>query len=233
MKFLGLIPARGGSVRVKNKNILPLNGKPLIDYTIQAALTSKHLDRVIVSTDSEEIKTLASNAGAEVPFLRPADIATKDATEFSFHLHAIEWLKANQNYQSDYIVNLYPTSPFRTTASIDAAIEMVKKHPEADGLRSVIKCSEHPYKMWRNVNGYLEYFVNDEDPNVHTLSYHLLPEVFIQNASIYIIKTETVLKQRTTIGKKMLSFIMSENESVDINSPLDFDFATYLLSRKS
>lgn len=233
MKFLGLIPARGGSVRVKNKNILKLGGRPLIDYTVKAALASKYLDRVVVSTDNEEISKIARESGAEVPFVRPSEIATKDATELAFHMHAIEWLSQNQDYRPDYIVNLYPTTPFRTTESIDSAIELILDHPQADGLRSVTKCSEHPYKMWTRDKEYLNYFVHDDDPRVHTLSYHLLPEVFIQNASIYIIKKDVVMNQKTTIGKKMLCFEMSDEESVDINSPVDFEFAEFLLSKRS
>lgn len=218
-------------MRVKNKNILPLAGRPLIDYTIKAALGSKLLDRVIVSTDSEEIAEVAKTSGAEVPFLRPGEIATKDATELAFHQHAIEWLAGNEGYRPDYIVNLYPTSPFRTPETIDRAIRLLNENPEADGLRSVIKCSEHPYKMWRRDGKYLKYFVDDPDPNVHTWSYHLLPEVFIQNASIYIIKTDVVEKQKTTIGGRMLFFEMNDRESVDINSQLDFEFAEFLLNR--
>lgn len=233
MKFLGLIPARGGSVRVKNKNILKLGGKHLIDYTIEAAKASLYLDRIVVSTDSSEIADVARRAGAEVPFMRPAEIAGKDATEWAFHHHAIQWLGENEGYTPDFIVNLYPTSPFRTTVSIDSAIKLLLDNPEADGLRSVVKCSEHPYKMWKKQDGKLRYFVDDPDPNVHTLSYHLLPEVFIQNASIYIIKTDVVLNQKTTIGKNMLGFEMSERESLDINTPLDIEFAEFLLSRKA
>ena len=159
MKFLGLIPARGGSVRVKNKNILPLGGIPLIDYTIKAARHSKYLDRIIVSTDSNEIANAALRSGAEVPFLRPTGIATKDSTEVAFHAQAIEWLNENEGYKPDFIVNLYPTAPFRTSASIDDAIKLILDNPDADGLRSVIKCSEHPYKMWRKEGRYLKYFL--------------------------------------------------------------------------
>ena len=232
MKFLGLIPARGGSVRVKNKNILNLDGRPLIDYTIKAALDCGVLDRVIVSTDSDEIRQVALASGSEAPFLRPAEIAGKDATELAFHLHAIEWLSQNQGYRPDYIVNLYPTTPFRSANSIKKAVQLVADNPQADGLRSVVKCSEHPYKMWTKDNKYLRYFVEGDDPNVHTLSYHLLPEVFIQNASIYIIKSNIVLTEKTTIGKTMLCFEMDETESVDINNPLDFEFAEFLLNKK-
>jgi len=231
MKFLGLIPARGGSVRVKNKNIRVMNGKPLIEYTIHAALSSQYLDRVVVSTDSDEIRTVALKSGAKVPFLRPAEIADKDATELSFHLHALEWLRLNEGYVPDYIVNLYPTTPFRKAETIDAAIELVRQNEEADGLRSVVKCSEHPHKMWKKEGKYLKHFVETKDKNEHTLSYHLLPEVYIQNASIYIIKTESLLRNLSTLGEKMLAFEMSEIESVDINSPIDFDFAEFLLNR--
>lgn len=217
---------------MKNKNIQLLGGKPLIEYTIKAALASTYLDRVVVSTDNEAIAKIATASGADVPFRRPPEISGKDSTEVAFHLHAIEWLQQNQNYFPDYVVNLYPTSPFRTTASIDAAVKSILDHPDADGLRSVTKCSEHPYKMWSKEELYLKYFVDHPDPQVHTLSYHLLPEVFIQNASIYIIKTKVLMDQKTTLGRNMICFEMSNLESVDINSPLDMEFAEFLLQKK-
>lgn len=232
MKILSLIPARAGSKRVSNKNILPLGGKPLIGYTIEAVEKSRLVTRILVSTDSEEIAAVACSFGAEVPFLRPAAIAQSDSTEMQFLEHALDWLKNNENYEADLIVLLYPTSPFRTSESIDRAIEVMRKHPEADSLRSVRLCSEHPYKMWELAGKYLKPFVKDKDNNVHTLSYQLLPEVFIQNASIYITKPATILQKKSSVGDVVVPFIMDEFESVDVNTPLDFEFAEWLMQKK-
>ena len=159
MNILGFIPARRGSKRVPNKNIKLLDGKPLIAYTIEAAKASKQVNRIVVSTDSQEIASVAKTFGAEVPFLRPAAIAKSDSTEMQFFRHALDWFWENQQYEPGLIVLLYPTSPFRKSQSIDKAVAAIRQHPEAHSLRSVRLCSEHPYKMWTIENdGYLKPF---------------------------------------------------------------------------
>lgn len=229
MKILAFIPARGGSQRIPNKNIKLLHGKPLMAYTIEAAKKSRHINRIVVSTDSEEIAAVARDYGAEIPFLRPKDIARTDSTEMQFFEHALDWFEKNENYQPDLIVLLYPTSPFRKPESIDKAIEKILQHPEADSLRSVRLCSEHPYKMWVIQDRYLNPFVEGKDANIHTLSYQLLPTVYIQNASIYITKPATIKEQKSPTGNIIIPFIMEETESIDINNPIDFDFAEMVM----
>lgn len=232
MNILALIPARAGSKRVSNKNILPLGGKPLIGYTIEAAKKSRLVTRVLVSTDSEEIASVSRAFGAEVPFLRPAELAQSDSTEMQFFIHALDWLAGGEGYVPDLIVLLYPTSPFRKFESIDKAIEGMLAHPEADSLRSVRLCSEHPYKMWVAEGKYLQPFVKAVEQNSHTLSYQLLPTVYIQNASIYITKPQTILEKGSPTGNIIIPFIMDEIESVDINTMLDFKFAELLIKEK-
>lgn len=229
--ILALIPARSGSKRVKNKNIRILGGKPLIAHTIEAAKKSELVTRVIVSTDSKRIAGIAKKFGAEAPFLRPKRLAAKNSTEYEFHLHALIWLRDHEGYVPDLIVNLYPTTPLRKSSSIDRAITMILEHPRADSLRSVRLCSEHPYKMWVKKGPYLSPFVRTDDARAHTLSYQMLPRVLIQNASIYIVKPSIVLRNRTTIGKRVLAFVMDETESIDINSPLDLATAEVAMKR--
>lgn len=231
MKILGFIPARSGSKRIPMKNIELLNGKPLIAYTIEAAKKSKFINRIVVSTDSEEIASVANQYGAEIPFHRPESISKDDSTEMEFFEHALSWFSKNENYEPDLIVLLYPTAPFRKPESIDKAIEEMLMQPEADSLRSVKLCSEHPYKMWVIENGYLKPFVKREDPNVHTLSYHLLPTVYVQNASIYITKPSTIRNKQSTTGDIIIPFVMDEIESADINNPIDFKFAEMLMKK--
>jgi N-acylneuraminate cytidylyltransferase len=231
--ILALIPARGGSERVINKNIKLLCGKPLVAYSIQAALKSEFVNRVVVSTDNEKIASVAGEYGAEVPFLRPDEISDKNSTEFQFLQHALEWLKKNEQYQPDLIVLLYPTSPFRTTESIDKAIKTISRYPDADSLRSIKKCSEHPYKMWTRQHDYIHPFVHSDNNEMHTFPYQKLPEVYIQNASIYIIRPNTILEKKSPIGDQVIPFVMNEYESIDINNPIDFEFAQYLMSRST
>lgn len=230
MEVLAFIPARAGSKRVANKNILPLGDKPLIAYTVESALKSRLVTRVLVSTDSEEIATVARSFGADVPFLRPTEIAQSNSTEMQFFTHALDWLWEHEQYEPNLIVLLYPTSPFRKAESIDKAIETMLAHPEADSLRSVRLCSEHPYKMWVQKDNYLHPFVKTADPNSHTLSYQLLPTVYIQNASIYITRPRTIREKGSPTGDVIIPFVMNEFESVDINTPLDFKFAELLLT---
>ncbi len=232
MKILAFIPARGGSKRVPKKNIKLLCGKPLIAYTIEAAKRSRYINRIVVSTDSEEIASVAREHGAEIPFLRPTSISRSDSTEMEFFQHALDWFSRHENYEPDLIVLLYPTSPLRKTDSIDRAIEEMLKHPEADSLRSVRLCSEHPYKMWVIEGGYLKPFVKGQEPNVHTLAYHLLPQVYIQNASIYITKPSTIRNKKSPTGDVIIPFVMDEIESIDINTPLDFKLAEIILKEK-
>jgi CMP-N,N'-diacetyllegionaminic acid synthase len=233
MKVLGLIPARGGSRRVPDKNIRVLNGKPLIAYTIEAAQRSTHVNRLIVSTDSQKIAEVAQQYGAEVPFFRPKEISKGESTEMQFLMHALTWLAENESYEPDLIVLLYPTSPFRTPESIDRAVEKMLEHPQADSLRSVKLCSEHPYKMWTISDGLLEPFVETDDSGVHTLSYHLLPQVYIQNANIYITKPRTIRTKSSYIGEVVVPFVMDASESLDINAPLDFQLAELLMKGQS
>lgn len=228
-KILALIPARSGSKRVKNKNIRPLAGKSLIAYTIEAAKKSQLINRIIVSTDSKEIAKIAQKHGAEVPFLRPAEISQDDSTEYQYYSHALNWLKENEWYEPDLIVNLYPTSPLRKPETIDKAIKRLLAHPEADSLRSVKKATQHPYKMWRIVGEYLEPLTPSKNNNLHTFSIQLFPEIYIQNSSIYIIKTKSFYQYRATIGNVILSFEMDEEESLDVNTELDFQVAEKLL----
>lgn len=230
---LALIPARGGSERVPGKNVRLLGGKPLIAHTVEAALAASAIDRVIVSTDSPEIADAARAAGAEVPFMRPEAIAGSTSTEMEFLLHALDWLRDHEGWEPELLAILYPTSPLRGSASIDAAVRLLQEHPEADSLRSVRLCSEHPYKMWTEEGGYLKPFVSRPGmPNAHTLAYKMLPTVYIQNASIYITRPRTIREKGSPTGDVIVPFVMNEVESVDVNTPLDFALAEMLLANE-
>lgn len=229
MNVYALIPARGGSERVPSKNVRLLGGKPLIAYTIEAAKRSTEISRVVVSTDSPEIAEIARRCGAEVPFLRPAEISGTKSTELEFLDHAIAWFAGEAAGEPDVFALLYPTSPFRKPESIDKAIRLLKGRPDADSLRSVRLCSEHPYKMWTIENGNLVPFVREKDSAVHTLPYQRLPTIYIQNASIYLIRPGVVRRLRSPAGNVVVPFVMDDVESVDINNPLDFQFAEMIL----
>jgi N-acylneuraminate cytidylyltransferase len=235
MKILGLILARGGSVRVPKKNIKKLGNYPLIYYTIRAAKESKYINKIIVSTDDEEIARVSKKYGAEVPFYRPDDISKENSPEFEAIKHALDWLKKNEGYVPDLIVKLFPTTPFRTSKSIDKAIKLMLANPRADSVRSVTLCSEHPYKMWVIKNDRLRSFVplNKKPREGHSLPYQALPKVYIQNAAIDVIKPANIWEKKSVTGTKILPFVMDEVESVDINTSLDFIVAETVMKRIS
>ena len=223
---LGLIPARGGSKHPPKKNIQPFRGRPLIVHTIEQGLNSKTIDRTIVSTDSEEIAQIARDAGADVPFLRPAEIAGDLATDFECFDHALAWLDENEGYRPEILVQLRCTAPLRPAAMIDRAVRMLQDHPEADSLRAVIPASHTPYKMWRLNGEYLEpLLVLPEVPEAYNEPRQKLPAIYWQNGYLDIIRRTTITEKRSMTGEKILALVMSPEDDIDIDSQRDLDRA--------
>ena len=237
MEILGLIIARGGSQRVPHKNIKPLGGRPLLAYTVEAARGSRYITRVIVSTDSEAIAQVAIQEGAEAPFRRPAEISQSHSTELEAVEHTLSWLREHERYEPDLVALLRPTTPFRKSETIDAAIELLLKDPSAHCVRTVKLCSEHPHKMWvmEREGQRIRSFVPLEHklPEAHTLAYHLLPIVYVQNASMDILRPSNIWQLRSTTGTEVIPLVMDEMESVDINSPLDFLLAEIIIGQRT
>lgn len=231
MKILALILARGGSQRVPKKNIATLGSHPLIWHTIRQAKRSKYIKRVIVSTDDKEIAKVSQRYGAETPFRRPPELSQFCSTEHEAIKHALDWLKENDQYVPDLVVKLFPTSPFRTVYSIDKCIELMIANPDADSVRSVRKVKEHPYKMWTIENGKLRRFVETKVES-HTLSYQVLPTIYVNNASIDVTKPETIYEKFSVTGKNIIPYVMSEEESFDINTMLDLKIARMLWRKR-
>jgi len=236
MKVLCLIIARGGSQRVPNKNIRALAGRPLLAYSIEAARRSRYVNRIVVSTDSDAIAEVAQKEGAEIPFRRPAEISQGHSTELQAMEHALGWFKDQESYEPDFVVLLRPTSPFRTAASIDRAIELLINDPDAHCVRTVRLCSEHPHKMWvmepegRRIRSLIP--VQQKLPEAHTLSYQLLPTVYIQNASMDVFRPSNVWQLRSTTGTEIIPLVQDEFESVDINTEIDFMLAETLMAQR-
>jgi len=235
MKVLCVIIARGGSQRVPNKNIRSLAGRPLLAYSIEAAKRSRYVNRLIVSTDSDAIAAVAVAEGAEVPFRRPTEISQGHSTELQAMEHALGWLRDREAYEPDLAVLLRPTSPLRTTATIDRAIELLVNDREAHCVRTVRLCSEHPHKMWvmerdgRRIRSLIP--VEQKLPEAHTLSYQLLPTVYIQNASMDVFRPGNISQLRSTTGTEIIPLVMDELESLDINTELDFLLAEALMAQ--
>lgn len=224
-RILAIIPARGGSKGIPNKNIIDLCGKPLLAYSILAGLNSNYIDTVMVSTDSAKIRDIALSFGASVPFLRPAEYATDTAKTIDCMLHAIQEFNRNgQHY--DYVVLLQPTQPIRKPEWIDSAIELLINHPKEDSLVSVCPVSEHPILM-RTITkeGTLKSLL----PMSSTVRRQDFPDVYRVNGSIYINKINSNFNADTSLNDNHLPYYMEEQYSIDIDSYEDLQKAEKLL----
>lgn len=237
MEILAVIPARGGSKGIPRKNIKLLAGKPLIAWTIDEAKKSKHLTRVIVSTDDEEIADVAREHGAEVPFLRPKDISGDLATDVEFLQHALDHFRETEGYIPEIILRLPPTSPLRTVEDIDRGIEALLNDPDADASRPIMEAPKHPYKMWKlSEDGkYLEPFLDKsftgfDEP--HNLPRQLFPKVHIHTGAMDVVRRKTIEEQKSTSGSKLAHFFMDPLNSINIDHPIDFEIADILMQRR-
>lgn len=231
MKSVALIPARSGSKRVPNKNILPLAGHPLLAYTVCAAIDSGVFDAVICATDSEQYADVAKYYGAEVPFLRSAEISGDKSPDIDW----VSWILSTLRVQGrDFEVFsiLRPTSPFRMPETIRRAWAAFTSETGADSLRAIEKCKQHPGKMWVvRGNRMLPVmpFTNGSTP-WHSSQYAALPEIYAQDASLEIAWSRIALDQNTIAGESIIPFISQGLEGFDINEPEDWLLAEHYLA---
>ncbi len=230
MEILAIIPARGGSKGIPGKNIRALAGKPLIQYTIEAALASHSISRLVVSTDDPEIAGVSCQLGAEVPIMRPAELATDESPTADALRHMISHLQVAENYHPDAIMTLQPTSPLRTARHIDESTKLFGETPEADSLVSVVRVPHHmsPWSvMRRKADGWLEPFLTQEK---HLLRRQDKPVVYARNgAAIYITRTP-YLMEKGIWGGKLMSYEMTPEDSLDIDAEEDLQKAAQLLA---
>jgi N-acylneuraminate cytidylyltransferase/CMP-N,N'-diacetyllegionaminic acid synthase len=221
-QVLGVIPARGGSKGIPKKNLAALAGRPMIAWTIEAALRSRCLTRVIVSTDDQEIADISQRLGAEVPFLRPAELARDETPGIDPVLHLITWLETEADYHPEYVMLLQPTSPLRTTEDIDGAFRLATEH-HCDSVISVSEADTHPYWMKRiNDRGELEDF--SPVPGKYSQRQDL-PPAYKLNGAIYLVRTSRMLSDKTFYGHKTLPYIMPAERSLDVDSLWDLHVA--------
>lgn len=212
---LAVIPARSGSKSVKDKNIRTMAGKPMIAYSIEHALNAPSIDRVIVSTDSEKYAAISREYGAEVPFIRPAEYATDTALDLDVFRHALSFLKENEGYEPDIVVQLRPTYPIRDIQDIENMIKYLREHPEVDSVRCVAYANEIPYKMWyMDEKGLLEPLMKDI-PECYNMPRQQLPKVYYQNACIDVFRSNVVLEKNSMTGDNIAGYLMKENFDID------------------
>lgn len=221
---LAIIPARGGSKGIRNKNIAPVGQHPLIAWTIAAAQISRHLNRIILSTDSAAIAKVGQQYGVEVPFLRPADLARDDSPTVSVILHA---LRALEDCSPDFVIVLQPTSPLRTSRDIDAAIELAMEK-EADAVVGVTRAPLHPYWMKQvDAEGRIRSFLELDSRFSRRQD---LPPIYAPNGAIYLVRSDVLFDRETFYTDRTYAYPMPPERSLDIDSEWDLRVANLVLA---
>lgn len=224
-KILAIIPARGGSKGLPGKNIKPLLQHPLIAYSIKAAQESKYINRITVNTDSDEIAGIARKYEAEIPFIRPAELAADDSTDKEVFQHQLQWMREHENYVPDFIVQLRPTSPVRFIEWIDKAIEQIMQS-DADSIRVITEAPVTPFKMWvlnENNNGAMEPLMHLKDiAEPYNMPRQKLPVIYWQTGTLDVIRTTTLTDKNSMSGEKILPFIIDKKYAIDIDDVNSF-----------
>ena len=232
MNLIAVIPARSGSKGVPDKNIEMLVGKHLIAYSISAAIKSKLIDRVIVSTDSEKYASISKDYGAEVPFIRPNEYSGDDSTDYGFVKHLLDWLTENEGYNPEYIIHLRPTTPLRDPSILDNAIEKFINNAEATSLRSAHEMPETAYKQFELEGKYFKTICTDsfdlDDANNSRQSF---PKTYTPNGYVDILRTSHILENHLLHGNRVMGYITDYTTEVDILD--DFEFLEWQTNKNN
>jgi len=225
LRVLSIIPARSGSKSLPNKNVLFFRGMPLLGHSIKYSKSSDLVSKTIVSTDSTEIAEIAENLGAEVPFLRPTELAKDESQDYEFTRHALDYFEKNGDIFDIYII-LRPTSPLRPKGLIERAVEIFQITPEITSVRSVTEIKEHPYRSWKmnkdgSISGY-ESAVHE----AYNLPRQKLPKIFFQTGDLEAVSRRTVLAGSVS-GNKVFPLFISYSDMQDIDTLEDFERASY------
>jgi len=223
-KFICIIPARGGSKRIKNKNIISFYGKPIIAHSILTAIKSKIFDRVIISTDSKKIAKIATKYGAEVPFLRPKKLSNDSTIIKNVLKHAIVETNS-QKY--NYFCCIYPTAPLINSNDLKKAQKKILKH-KASALIAITRFNNHPFRMLKLNKKYIKFY----QPAYEKTNAQNVPEFYHDSGSFYFYKTKNFLKSNRVLPKKTIPFLLEKKRSADINTSEDLDLAKALYKKK-
>ncbi|MFQ5957521.1 MAG: cytidylyltransferase domain-containing protein [Candidatus Brocadiales bacterium] len=228
MFILSTICARGGSKGLPQKNIRTLAGKPLIAHTIETALSCKRLNRVIVSTDDQEIAEISRQYGAEVPFLRPEELAGDNSSKWPVLQHAVKYLENKESTAVDIVVDLDPTSPLRKVSDIEECIDkLIDERPDA--VITVYEAYKNPYfnmVEFRDGRAFLS-----KDAGRPITSRQDAPKVYSMNASVYAIWRDVLMSRDSLFTGNVKAVIMPPERSVDIDREIDFDFVEFLIKK--
>ena len=234
MRVLGIITARGGSKGIPGKNLKMLGGRPLLDYTIDAA-NDTPLDRLILSTEDKKIADLARSLGCEVPFMRPAELARDETPHLPVIQHAAKWLLEHEGYKADVVLTLQPTSPLRSSADIAAALRML----ELSGADSVVSVSEvsahaHPMRMLRvDDSGHAVLFATGQPVRTRINRRQDLPKAWVMNGAVYACRTGVLFGDEPSLyGDRVVAYPMPAERSISIDTDDDWAEAERALERQ-
>ena len=236
MKILALIGARSNSKSIKNKNIKRFLNKPLIYRIINTAKKSKLINRIIVSTDSTKYAKICNKYGAETPFLRPKKISSDKSIESEFIVHALKWLKKNENYVPDIIVRLMTTSPLQNKKEIEGSIKILINDKKADSVFVVSECKQHPEKALKIVGkkknlkivSYIGNSINKAGPSLR----QSFSKAYFRS-NVFTFRYSNLNKYKNIWGNIIRPLIINNNDSVDIDNQVDFDFAEFLFKKNN
>jgi len=224
-EILALIPARGGSKGIPRKNIRSFAGYPLVVWSIAAGLQANSVSRVLVSTDDEEIASIAREYGAHAPFLRPSELSQDRTPDFPVFEHALKWLEDIEGYKPEIVIQLRPTSPIRPKDCIDSAVKILVEHPNADCVRGVVPAGQNPYKMWR-FNGYdspMDPLIQVEGiTEPYNAPRQILPPAYWQTGHIDAIRTTTISRKSSLTGDIIYPLVIDSRYIVDIDTLADW-----------
>lgn len=225
---VALITARGGSKTIPGKNLIDLGGKPLIQWTFDAAQASDRLSRIILSTDDTKIADYGKSAGIEVPFIRPSALAGDSTSHFSVIEHALDWLQEDMGKMPDYLVLLQPTSPLRTAADIDGAVSQALTS-QADAVVSMCEADNHPWLTFKiSEGGCVEEYL---PADVVYKQRQSLPEAYALNGAIYVNKPASLLSHKTFTPPQTQAYVMPPERSLDIDTPWDLHLVKMLVEQ--
>jgi CMP-N,N'-diacetyllegionaminic acid synthase len=216
MNVLAIIPARSGSKGIPDKNISTFNGKPMLAHSVECALQTPAITRVIVSTDSPIYAAIARQYGAETPFLRPDAISGDFATDLEVFTHALQWLARHEKYHPEIVVHLRPTHPIRRAVDIEQAVRLLRSDPNCDSVRTVVKAPETPFKMWfMDDNGFLKPVVQSDAKDSWNLPRQSLAQAYLQNAAIDVVWSRIITATHSMTGTRIRGLVMEQSWDID------------------
>jgi N-acylneuraminate cytidylyltransferase len=225
LEVLAVIPARGGSKGIPRKNVVELLGRPLLWWSVRAALEAKTVTRTVLTTDDAEMAEVGRAAGAEVPFMRPAELAGDEVLDLPVFEHVLTTLADTEGYRPDLVVHLRPTSPLRPPGLVDEGVRTLAADAEADSLRAVTVPSNNPFKMWRIEDGVLVPLVDSGIPEQYNQPRQALPPAWWQTGTLDVMRPATILDLRSMTGRRILPMVVDAELAVDIDDPVSLAVA--------